>query len=79
MFGYKAALEAKDEQIKSLKEEIKWLRGMVQPEAQPGSYYTNIEANAVLNPSTEEQLSQDEIEEQRKIDEEAYKILSGTY
>lgn len=64
--------------MQSLKDEIAFLRMLVQPRAMPGSKYTNIEANAILSGHQETIVVEDD---DHSDDEqvERDRILSGTY
>jgi hypothetical protein len=68
-------LAAKESQIAALRDEIKFLRHMVQPRYQPDTL--QMEADAVIG-GNQEQIAP-EAERKAEIDSEAARILSGTY
>lgn len=70
---HKALLQEKDAIIADLREQVRFLRFMVQPS--PAVQVISEEANAVLDGHNEPSLTPEQI----AIQEEASRLLSGTY
>lgn len=72
--SHEAVVKAKDEHIAALKQEIAFLRHLVQPRASVTD--SQVEADAVLE-GRQDQIPADE--QKAAIDSEAARILSGSY
>lgn len=86
MIVFKSQLElilgAKDAHIAALNAEIAFLRGLLSQntaEAKEGAESTLIEANALLDGSVLSTIEQPVSAEERRIAEEANRLLTGTY
>jgi hypothetical protein len=78
MFGKCKVCAAKDAELKSLKDEIAFLRMLVQPKALPHTKWDNVEANAILSGHQEAiMVEDDELSEAEQTERD--KILSGNY
>jgi hypothetical protein len=75
---HEALLKLKDDQIAQLRNEVGFLRSMIQPPASEKSFFLQTEANAVLD-GQQDQIDISETPESDDVIRERDRLLAGTY